>query len=77
MRSRRGRALRRRYGRSVMRYSHQDIAGMLINSPKRPAWEREAHMVAAAKQRGYQGSATDLHGVERFLDGVVFGGGGQ
>lgn len=73
-RRRRGRALRRRYGHAVVHYSHQDIAGLLINSPRRPEWERKAHMIAAARQRGYTGGDG---GAERFLDGVVFGGGGQ
>ncbi len=73
-RRRRGHALRRRYGRAAVHYSHHDIAGLLINSPRRPAWERTAHMIAAARQRGYTGGDA---GAEKFLDSLVFGGGGM
>lgn len=73
MRHRKSHALRRRYGRAAVRYSHHDIANLLINSPRRPEWERRAHMIAAARQRGYEGADA---GVDAFLDGIAFGGGG-
>jgi hypothetical protein len=73
-RRRRSHALRRRYGRAALHYSRHDIAGLLINSPRRPEWERTAHLIAAARQHGYTGGEA---GAASFLDGVVFGGGGM
>ena len=72
MKRRRGRALSRRYGHYAMRFSHQDIVGLLTNSPRRPASERELRMNAAAFERGYAGKGS----VASFLEGIVYGGGG-
>lgn len=50
----------------VVRYTDHDVIGLLTNRVNRPAWERTAHLKAAAKQRGFRGS--ELAAAIRFLE---------
>ena len=58
----------------VIRYSDQDIL-RLLRDTNRPAWERTAHITAAARQRGYSGDESNqermIHFLEASLESVV------
>jgi len=56
MRHRRGRALRRRYGRAVAHYSAGDVNALLENLHDMAASEWDLHILAAARQHGFGGS---------------------
>ncbi len=51
----------------VIRYSDADVVSLLVGT-HRPAWDREAHLIAAAKQRGYRGDDNNLERKIRFLE---------
>ena len=59
-------ATRRRKKHRIVRYTDRDITNLLINRERRPSWERTAHLIVAAKQRGFRGS--ELSAAVRFLD---------
>ena len=58
-------------------YSDDDIRSLLTNMrrpgrPGQPAWERSAHLKAAAIERGYSGDLNNIDRVSRFLEDIVF-----
>lgn len=54
----------------IIRYSDADIA-RLLRDTTRAAWERTAHLKAAAQQRGYAAKDENLDRVVSFLESAV------
>lgn len=73
-RARKRRGGERRGHARLVTYTNADIEKLLVGTG-RPAWERSAHLIAAAKQRGwagYYGRFDNASAAQTYLEDVIW-----